>query len=66
MRDRILGAAILALSATYFYLTYTLPVENIGDPIGPQLFPYLIGAGLMICGIFIFLKGISHKMTRPN
>jgi putative tricarboxylic transport membrane protein len=66
MRDRILGAAILALSVTYIYLTYTLPVEDIGDPIGPQLFPYLIGAGLMICGIFVFLEGLTKQDDEPE
>jgi putative tricarboxylic transport membrane protein len=61
MRDRILGIGILALSITYLYLTYTLPVEDIGDPIGPQLFPYLIGVGLSLTGIFVFIEGLKKQ-----
>lgn len=51
MWDRMLGSGVIALSLGYLYATYKLPVKDLGDPIGPQLFPYLIGGAMLICGI---------------
>ena len=59
MRDRVLGVGVLVLAAVYIFLTYRLPVSDIGDPIGPRLFPFLIGAGLACSGVLALLGAIS-------
>ncbi len=61
MWDRLLGSGVIALALGYLYATYKLPVKDIGDPIGPQMFPYLIGIGTAICGIWILLEAIYKK-----
>ena len=61
MWDRLLGSGVMALVLGYLYATYKLPVKEIGDPIGPRMFPYLIGAGRAICGVWILLEAIYKE-----
>ncbi|MEQ8193658.1 MAG: tripartite tricarboxylate transporter TctB family protein [Rhodospirillales bacterium] len=61
MWDRILGSGVVALALGYLFATYELPVKDIGDPIGPQMFPYMIGFGTLVCGIWILFESIFKK-----
>lgn len=61
MWDRMLGCGVIALSLGYLYATYKLPVKDIGDPIGPQMFPYLIGGAMLISGIWILIEAIIKE-----
>jgi putative tricarboxylic transport membrane protein len=45
----LLLAATLAVTGGYVWLTLALPTPSLGDPLGPQIFPLLICAGLMLC-----------------
>lgn len=76
MWDRLLGCGVIALSLGYLYATYKLPVKDIGDPIGPQLFPYLIGGAMLVTGIWILVEAFikepevedttSHNYVKPR
>ena len=61
MRDRLLGSGVIALALGYLFATYELPVKDLGDPIGPQLFPYLIGIALLACGVWILIEGFTKE-----
>ena len=50
MTDRIILACIGALAVVYFYGTRQIPVPEIGDPLGPKAFPYLLTIGLLVTG----------------
>ncbi|MEX2450459.1 MAG: tripartite tricarboxylate transporter TctB family protein [Rhodospirillales bacterium] len=63
MWDRILGSGVVALALGYLFATYQLPVDKTGDPIGPQMFPYMIGIGILVCGIWILLESFYKKQT---
>ena len=63
MWDRLLGSGVLALALGYLYATYKLPIKDIGDPIGPQMFPYMIGIGTAICGVWILLEAVFKKQA---
>ena len=66
MHDHILGVGVLVLAAVYMFLTYRLPVSDIGDPIGPRLFPFLVGIGLACSGVLVFLEAIKSASDRKQ
>lgn len=52
--DRIIAVAVIAFTAVYCYGAAQIPLLSFGDPIGPRLFPYLIG-GLLLLGAIVLL-----------
>ena len=46
--DRIIVVCTVVLALLYFYGTSLIPSLQIGDPLGPKAFPYLIGIGLLV------------------
>ena len=58
LSDRYTGLLTLGLGALAFYGGSRLPPVP-GQQIGPNVFPMVIGAGLVICGLLIAL-GIGH------
>lgn len=53
--NRILGLATLMLAAAYLVATSRLPSVRLGDPLGPSVFPYLIGGLLLLVGAVLVL-----------
>lgn len=47
MADRVIIACCFALAVVYFYGTSQIPSLEIGDPLGPKTFPYLLGLALL-------------------
>lgn len=60
MADRVLAACTLVLAAAYLYATWRLPAFDIGDPLGPKAFPYLLG------GILAFAAALLALERRPG
>ena len=56
MTDRVIFVCTLILAGVYFYATEQLPTLEIGDPLGPKAFPRLLGVGLIITAIVLFLE----------
>ena len=55
------GSMILAISASQIEYAFS------SDPLGPRAFPYLLAAGLAICGIWYFLSpGAAEPWPRPD
>ncbi|MCR4425930.1 MAG: tripartite tricarboxylate transporter TctB family protein [Firmicutes bacterium] len=61
--DLATGLISIVLGTTYLYLTFRLPDVSIGDPIGPKLFPMLVGAGAVFCGTLLTLHVIRANRT---
>lgn len=47
MADRVIIACCFVLALVYFYGTSQIPALEIGDPLGPKAFPYLLGIALL-------------------
>jgi putative tricarboxylic transport membrane protein len=62
LADRILAACTLVLAAAYLYATFRLPAMDIGDPLGPKAFPYLLG-GLFAAAAALLL--FESRKARP-
>jgi len=55
LSDRSAGLALVGLGALAFLSASRLP-PMAGQPIGPSMFPMLIGASLALCGVLIALR----------
>ncbi len=56
MSDRIFGALMLLLAATYSWTARGFDPGFMSDPLGPSTFPYLLGAVLAITAIYLLLR----------
>jgi putative tricarboxylic transport membrane protein len=57
--DRIAGAFLIALGGIAAYAGSRLPPVP-GQQIGPNVFPMVVGIGLVVCGALIAL-GVGHR-----
>lgn len=58
--DRILGALFALLGAVVFWHVQSFPVIP-GQKFGAALFPSVISAGLVICGLLLTVRGIRRR-----
>jgi putative tricarboxylic transport membrane protein len=56
VNDLITGALLIALSVAMIAYTATFPPFP-GQKYGPSLFPRILGAGLVICGLLLMVRG---------
>ena len=56
MSDRIFGMFGLVLAAFYLWATSIIPDSFMIDVVGPRVFPYIVGAVLAICSLYILLR----------
>lgn len=54
--DRILGAVMLVLALGYLLSAATIQTSFISDPVGPRVFPYIVGGVIIVCSLFLVLK----------
>lgn len=56
MSDRIFGLFGLGLATFYLWATSIIPDSFMIDAIGPRSFPYIVGAILAICSLYMLLR----------
>lgn len=56
LRDGILSIGVAVLAVAYLYSDYLLPHPSSGDPVGPQLFPALVGLGLLGSALLMLVE----------
>jgi len=56
MSDRILGGLGLALAALFIYSATLIELSFISDPVGPRVFPIIIGVVLGLASLVILLR----------
>ena len=54
--DRIFGAVMIVLALGFILSASTIQVPLFPDPMGPKAFPYLIGAGVIVCGLMMIFR----------
>jgi putative tricarboxylic transport membrane protein len=62
--DRVTGLFLVGLGAAAAYGGWLLPPVP-GQPVGPNVFPLLIGCGLALCGLAIAF-GIGHSFEEEE
>ena len=56
---RIIVVCTVVLALLYFYGASLIPSLQIGDPLGPKAFPYLIGIGLLVSAAWLLLETLQ-------
>jgi putative tricarboxylic transport membrane protein len=59
--DRVISVLSLALAVAYLMATRQIPALEIGDPLGPRAFPQLLGAGLILAAILLFVETLKKS-----
>jgi len=54
--DRPVALVSVIIAIIYLLAAWRLPAVQIGDPLGPKLFPILLGAGLLFCSVLLLLE----------
>jgi putative tricarboxylic transport membrane protein len=54
--DLILGIIVVVAAAIYLVMDSQLRSARIGDPLGPKAFPALVGGGLILSAILLFIE----------
>src|ERR1041384_7293375 len=62
--DRVTGLFLVGLGAAAAYGGWLLPPVP-GQPVGPNVFPLVIGSGLALCGLAIAF-GIGHSFEEEE
>jgi len=64
--DRVIFVCIIVLTAVYFYATAQIPTLEIGDPLGPKAFPRLLGIGMLVTAVLLFMEIWRARKTPPE
>ncbi len=64
INDAIFGAVLIIFAIAEIAYTQTFPHLH-GQDYGPDLFPVIIGGGLIVCGTILILKGALQLKTEP-
>lgn len=62
--DAVIGVILIVFAIAEIAYTSTFP-SLYGQEYGPDLFPILIGAGLIICGAILIARGVAARATAP-
>ena len=60
--DRVWGVLVVALGLGIFFAIRNFPTIP-GQEYGPALFPGVIAAGLLLCGVLLFIKGLAARRS---
>jgi len=63
--ETALAACVILGAALYLWADSMLPPTRIGDPLGPKVFPALVGGGLILSGILLLFE-IRKKRRSPE
>ena len=66
MADRIIFVCILVLTGIYFWATSQIPTLEIGDPLGPKAFPWLLGCGMIIAAVMLLLEMLKARKAESK
>ncbi len=62
--DSVFGLILIAFAIAEISYTQTFPRLH-GQDYGPDLFPIIIGAGLMVFGGILIVRGWAQRATQP-
>lgn len=54
--DRIWGIVILIFGGAYLVEGIRIPPAAFGDPLGPRIFPTILGISMAACGAFLVIR----------
>ncbi len=61
--DAILILCVVAFAAVYLWADSMLPSSSLGDPLGPRVFPAMVGCGLLVSAVLMVMELISKARS---
>jgi putative tricarboxylic transport membrane protein len=61
MNDRVVVVCTILLASGYLYATSRLPILENVDPLGPKVFPVLLGIGMVLSAVLLIVEMIINK-----
>jgi putative tricarboxylic transport membrane protein len=61
MADRIIFVCTVLLAGIYLWATSGIPTLELGDPLGPRVFPQILGVGLLIAAGMLLVEILRKK-----
>jgi putative tricarboxylic transport membrane protein len=58
--NRVLAVVVLLVAVVYLIAAGNLPEPSFGDPVGPRMFPYLIGGFGVVTAVWLFAESVSR------
>ena len=63
-KDMTTGIWSVVLGAIYLAATFKIPLFQAGDRIGPRMFPFMISAVVIGCGLVLIVKELRGKTAQ--
>lgn len=66
---RTLAAVTGITAATYLILSSMIPIRVMEDPVGPRMYPLLVGGGMLIIALLLWLESrgaVPASMPQPT
>jgi putative tricarboxylic transport membrane protein len=60
-RDAVLIACVVVFAVTYLWADSLLPASSLGDPLGPRVFPALVGSGLLLSAVLMVVELVAKS-----
>lgn len=64
-KDMTTGIGSVAVGAVYLAAAFKIPLFHAGDRIGPRMFPFMIAAVVIGCGLVLIVKELRAKAAKP-
>lgn len=59
MSDRIFGLILLAAAVGFIASAAVIQTSFLQDPVGPRLFPYIVGGVSILCALTMIIRPLS-------
>ena len=59
--DAILIVCVVAFATVYLWADSLLPASSLGDPLGPRVFPALVGGGLLLSAVLMVVEMVAKS-----
>ena len=56
MSDRIFGITIIVVALIFIISATQVQLGFVTEPVGPRLFPFIVGGVMILCGITVVLR----------
>lgn len=59
--DAVLIACVVLFAVAYLWADSLLPASSLGDPLGPRVFPALVGSGLLLSAVLMVVELVAKS-----
>lgn len=66
MVDRVIALIVFLIAAGYLYMASQFPRLEIGDPLGPKIFPVILGTILILTAILLVFESLRKPEGDPR